>query len=551
MKTKKRSRSAKPSFSVLPENITDFIKLQDIRNLVLWILSEQQGPPAPSYMRVQNRAAINHVISLSVPGLFRELFQIKNIEPKPIKMEPNEVLPSLNSFEFIWPTELSPSTIRKHRTPVVEFMKVSCSKAEKKRQEMKRKHEEASNENATKKWDLIPPETFLLTDEQRSQFEYSNEARPGWIRLLPRKADSEPCKIYALDCEMCETASGAALTRIAVIDYDENRVFAAYVMPEEPITDYLTPYSGITADILENNPTLTLNQVQNWFSEHVFSDDILIGHSMNNDLDALKIIHDRVIDTAFIFAHPRGLPWRPSLKWLSNHYLGLQIQTGDDGHNPDQDALAALKLFKLKQGRGSSFGSHTMTTSIPEILAKKGISTAIVDYGVPNWDQGYSKTVISCSSDREVIAKMLSACNTHRFIYGSLQELSMALRSCSRDDEGHQNCGTIDLKHVYEELDSNLQKLISSVPENTAVLIWSAPEESAVLHRLLDKKSKVAELSAEDKMKEAKQSWTVEDEDELRRKLYDYNHGISFQQVFNVSEEHFESPPKKLELKKI
>jgi len=41
---------------------------------------------------------------------------------------------------------------------------------------------------------------------------------------------------------------------------------------------------------------------------------ILIGHGLENDLKTLRIIHHRCIDTALLFPHKAGNPYRRSLK---------------------------------------------------------------------------------------------------------------------------------------------------------------------------------------------------------------------------------------------
>jgi len=59
----------------------------------------------------------------------------------------------------------------------------------------------------------------------------------------------------------------------------------------------------------------------------VSSDDILCGHSLENDLKALKIVHTRVIDTSLLYPHPRGPPYKSALRHLTKRWLGREIQT--------------------------------------------------------------------------------------------------------------------------------------------------------------------------------------------------------------------------------
>ena len=56
------------------------------------------------------------------------------------------------------------------------------------------------------------------------------------------------------------------------------------------------------------------------------SDDVLVGHDIINDLNVLKIQHDRCIDTSKIFPHANNGINAPSLKFLASKYLNRQIQ---------------------------------------------------------------------------------------------------------------------------------------------------------------------------------------------------------------------------------
>lgn len=59
-------------------------------------------------------------------------------------------------------------------------------------------------------------------------------------------------------------------------------------------------YSGITPQLL-SNVTTTLPIVQKELSEMIHSETILAGHSLENDLIALKVVHTKVMDTALLF----------------------------------------------------------------------------------------------------------------------------------------------------------------------------------------------------------------------------------------------------------
>jgi RNA exonuclease 1 len=81
----------------------------------------------------------------------------------------------------------------------------------------------------------------------------------------------------------------------------------------------------------------------------VFSESVLVGHSMENDLMALKIVHKRIVDTgmaalssaarhahsvlaaALLFPHPKGPPLKSALRYLTKKWLRRDIQQGQSG----------------------------------------------------------------------------------------------------------------------------------------------------------------------------------------------------------------------------
>ena len=62
------------------------------------------------------------------------------------------------------------------------------------------------------------------------------------------------------------------------------------------------------------------------FFDLVTSETLLVGHSLENDLKALKVVHSRVLDTVLLFPHPKGLPYRSALKVLAQKFLKRRIQ---------------------------------------------------------------------------------------------------------------------------------------------------------------------------------------------------------------------------------
>ncbi|XP_013786513.1 exonuclease GOR-like [Limulus polyphemus] len=156
--------------------------------------------------------------------------------------------------------------------------------------------------------------------------------------------------IYALDCEMCFTFKGLEVTKVSVVGVDGLTVYDSLVLPENPIIDYNTHFSGITASDMLNVHT-SLADVRAVLLKLLDSRTILIGHGLENDLKALKLIHETVIDTSILFPHCYGLPFRRSLKSLIKSYLKRSIQ--ENGHDSVEDARACMELILWKTQKDS------------------------------------------------------------------------------------------------------------------------------------------------------------------------------------------------------
>lgn len=120
------------------------------------------------------------------------------------------------------------------------------------------------------------------------------------------------------------------------------------------MTCHCIRWSGITAEAMAS-VTTTFDEVQS----HVLSllsvtpTPVLLGHSLEFDLKALKICHPRVIDTALIYHHPKGRPFKPGLAWLTKKWCGREIQNkGEGGHDPEEDARACMELLRKKVENG-------------------------------------------------------------------------------------------------------------------------------------------------------------------------------------------------------
>ncbi|XP_075400566.1 RNA exonuclease 1 homolog [Tenrec ecaudatus] len=170
----------------------------------------------------------------------------------------------------------------------------------------------------------------------------------GFVRTFEKELpeDTHP-GVYALDCEMSYTTYGLELTRVTVVDTDMQVVYDTFVKPDNEIVDYNTRFSGVTeADLADTS--ITLRDVQAVLLSMLSADTILIGHSLESDLLALKVIHSSVVDTAVLFPHRLGLPYKRSLRNLMADYLRQIIQDSVDGHSSSEDASACMHLMIWK-----------------------------------------------------------------------------------------------------------------------------------------------------------------------------------------------------------
>jgi RNA exonuclease 1 len=164
---------------------------------------------------------------------------------------------------------------------------------------------------------------------------------------------------------MCRTEKGLELTRLTLLSQFGVTLVDMLVLPDSPIVDYLTRYSGvlpltpsangrthahayspgsrtaavggvcslcrcltrrvgITEDKL-GHVTATLQDARAAVLKHIDSSSVLVGHSLENDLRALKLAHPRVIDTAICYPHPTP-PYKFGLRHLTLEYLHRTIQ---------------------------------------------------------------------------------------------------------------------------------------------------------------------------------------------------------------------------------
>lgn len=191
----------------------------------------------------------------------------------------------------------------------------------------------------------------------------------------PKSIIPGPKIAVCFDCEMGYTTLGLELIRLTATSWPKGEeLLDVLVRPLGEIFDLNSRFSGVWpkdyTDALpyEENPTDTTNPSREIIDEKpklrivdspavardlLFSlltpSTPLIGHALDNDLNATRIIHPSIIDTVLLYRHPRGLPIRFGLKVLMKKHLDRDIQMGGAaGHDSKEDAQAAGDLVRLK-----------------------------------------------------------------------------------------------------------------------------------------------------------------------------------------------------------
>ena len=265
---------------------------------------------------------------------------------------------------------------------------------------------------------------FMLTDWPGGNLAADNHA----ISQMP---------MFALDCEMVVTTEGYELARISLINEMFECILDSLVKPTNPVLDYVTKFSGIDAEMLED-VTTTLEDVQEQVKKLLPACCILVGHSLENDFKALGLCHPYVIDTSLLFT-PHATPFcKPKLRTLVKKLLDKEIQTGSSGHCSTEDATACMKLAQLKLEQGAKLTVAWNEQSKPSLLSEvsaRGVTAALVDKPSIAHMFGKGATCIMSANDEEVVQGAKAAIANNRFVFLQLHAAENCLKESSKTSQ--------------------------------------------------------------------------------------------------------------------
>lgn len=460
------------------------INLNHLRDLVVYIMADGT---APQWVSVRHRPHFRKVVTVLVPGLEEAMFK-PNVDyasynrtdrkksgqaadrltsspddyyPRLLNQDrlPEALKPFAEMFTHLWPCKATGDDKQgRMHSPISTFLTAPIPKSQddkgKKGPKPVKDPQGWTNVRTRITEFILTPEQYiengfsvhpclLKTDHERETLKEQDE----WVHTRVENLEDGDVPesevqqgsitagrdILAIDCEMCMTGEKEfSLTRISVVSWDGSVILDELVKPDKPITDYVTRFSGITKEMLDP-VTTTLKDIQNRLLELITPRTILIGHSLDSDMKALKMTHPFIVDTSVIFSHPKGHPFKHSLKWLAQKYLNRDVQKGDGtskGHDSIEDARTCLDLVKKKCEKGKAWAAGEASgENLFKRLARAGTayraqagptatggvaigkSTAAVDWGEAKRSvSGQAEIVFDgCKSDEEVEQGILRA----------------------------------------------------------------------------------------------------------------------------------------------
>lgn len=275
--------------------------------------------------------------------------------------------------------------------------------------------------------------------------------------------------MFGLDCEMCKTVAGEnELSRVSIVNENYESIYETLVRPDNRIVDYLTPWSGITPDMMKD-VTKTLKEVQQEVFNLLPPDAILVGQSLNCDLNAMRMMHPYVIDTSVIFNTTGDRNRKTKLQVLAKEFLGETIQVDVKGHSSIEDSTASLKLTKLKLTKDIYFGDCAL--QVKRNIVEKRTYTGIAESQVSSTRDPESQittTIFSHANKRQkksaIITSEKNNLNLERFYSKNQFDVTQLIPDSSDDSKSKSN-GQSVLQNIEHHKMPSIKKIIKKTEE--------------------------------------------------------------------------------------
>lgn len=548
---KVKRKHMKPPKLLIEPHYNKPLTIKDIRDLVIYCLDKTERNK-PIWCKVENRMNIEKIVVLQIPGA-----QPKDLSYNGQNLKSfDELLNDKDKIMFTTESffETDNTLTLSSKAPGNGSFVFSAFSAFTNVPLPKQKQQAIIKELSKKKPmiedlllkadDMIElqyplhPDFFIGNNAMKQKVNEINMSLPDtsvWAQTASKGTMNYVPQVFSLDCEMCLTKAGHELTRVSIVNFKGQVVFDHLVVPDNPITDYLTKYSGITEEMMQK-AHFRLADIQKFITTYVDSRDILIGHSLQSDLKALKIRHPKVIDTAVIYEHVKGPPFKPALRNLSSIYLGKEIQNNDAvGHDPCVDARTCLELVQLKLKKGLQTGLNLNSETIFKKLEDSSNVKSLVfnkyapDEAITDLNEGSNMKVVSFKDDEDIIEKIIKNYDTCSLFVGKLSTLentrylagktSNTFSSMLDDnmDTLHKSesitddhVDAIKEQQAIKSLKKTLRKLTESLSKNSMVILFSGSGD------LRNYKKIISEINSI-RMPEKRKSFSLLKKDELKQ----------------------------------
>ncbi|KAE8735085.1 Small RNA degrading nuclease 5 [Hibiscus syriacus] len=425
------------------------LNLQDVQGLVTWVLADGF---MPSWVFIKNKPLIPKVAMLYVPGLDAALYLAQSMRLSGLKQSCGNPLPllALRLLCIGWDADdrRTLDMQGQEKRNVIESVKDVSQPAEQGAKSIFALSTSLLAEFLTCMLELGALQETTISSMDSAELLKDNGFccdQQGFLSTLPASDGSSPYEILAFDCEM------------VVLD--------KLVKPSNPITDYNTRFSGITYEML-SGVTTTLQDVQEDFLKLVHKDTVLVGNSLENDLLALKISHDLIIDTSVLYKHPRGPDFGSPPSFMSRKLLTLLGECGKTSSFIDD--ISIVKRY-------ASESSHAIPVCSDDealLKARKEVKNDRVHFV---WTQ-FSELNSYFRKQAEDEVKL----------NGKLAEM-ISLLTCDKkpaEQKGVKYNISTELKEILTRIDARVRSLHTALPTNAMFIICTGHGDIAIVHRL-------------------------------------------------------------------
>ena len=202
--------------------------------------------------------------------------------------------------------------------------------------------------------------TFFLKgncrDGANCRFSHDANAVPAARPAPPPTVVTPPAgaSLFSIDVECVATGRqhhDRAVAQISLIDASCQEVLNLYVKPSVPVASYITPLTGLTADLLERKG-VPLDDAMATLRKALPSNAVLVGMNIAKDVEWLELKegadYGEMIDLSALLR-----AWNPRFGsytyFAQDHYANVWLgaaRTEADAHDAVADAILSMRLLQ-------------------------------------------------------------------------------------------------------------------------------------------------------------------------------------------------------------